>query len=234
MPIMCATGDSHLATTVPGVNYTSATSPFSVVCWINGNWASTTTISFVGIYGPTITAPTTAIQIGTRGAGLVSCWTWGGAIMVQSPATVISNVWHHIGYTFDGGSHRLYVDGVLVATSTTAQIAGTLSSVFINGYPTGIAQESSTHQVANYSYFNRQLSNDEILTIYYAKGSRHGIVYGVLAEYQFDEGVEGGTSSQVNDLSGNGNNLISSGSGLTPITYTYSGAVPSSNTRRVH
>lgn len=237
MAIQCTSVDTHLANSINGVNFTLSTSSFSVAVWINADWttASGTNGSFVGLYGPAPT-PTTAIQIGRRSINDgVTVWTWGGAILVQTTAGALtSNTWNHVAYTYDGTTHNLYINGTLAATSTTAQLAGQLTTVYINGYPTGTTSEVSTYKVDSYLYYNRTLSVDEVKTIYAAKGARHCIVNGLLAMYEFDEGIEGATTTSIIDLSGNGNTLSISGAVSTGITYTYVGATASSNLRRVH
>jgi len=56
------------------------------------------------------------VQPGFRN-GRVGVWQWGGTWLV-STAPPSSNAWHHYVYTFDGTTHRLYVDGVSRANST--------------------------------------------------------------------------------------------------------------------
>jgi len=230
MAISTVAVDKHVSNTATN-GFTTTTAPFSVSVWINGVWNSTIT-SMVGLYGPSGT-PTSAVQIGSRGDGLVSCWTWGGGILVASSGTLTNSVWNHIVYTFDGTTHSIYVNGVLSNTSTTAPIASQIAYIYINGYPTGVANEVAVFSVDSYAYYNRTLSANEVLTQFNSQGARHGEVSGLIAAYEFNELSEGSTISQVNDLSGNGNNLTVSGAGTGNITYTYAGAVAGSNLRMV-
>ena len=231
MAIQCVSGDIHLTSgNSPG--FTDAADPFSITVWVNSpNWSTGTTQSFVGLYGPFPT-PSTAIQIGTRGAGLVGCWTWGGGLLISSSSAVQNSQWHHIAYTFDGASHRLYVNGILSNTTNNAQNPGQLTTIFINGYPTGVAAETAAYQVDSYAYFNRTLSGDEVLTMFNSCGARHGIISGVLAKYEFDEASQDSVCSGVVDLSGLNNQLSIAGTGS--LTYSYTGTVASSNLRRMH
>jgi hypothetical protein len=236
MAIQCAAVDIHLSSAGNGTNFVAGNASFTIAVWIYADWTITgTSGSFVGLYGPQPT-PTSAIQIGRRSGfpNQVSCWTWGGASLVQSTVgSIASNTWQFVTYTFDGTTHRVYVNGVLSNTSTTVPNAVQMTTVYINGYPTGVANETSTHKVDSYTYYNRTLSDDEIMTMYRAQGSRHGIVHGLIAAYEFDGGIEGSTVTTVKDFSGNGNDLTSSGAGASPITNTYTDAVASSNFRRV-
>jgi hypothetical protein len=44
-------------------------------------------------------------------------WKWGGVVLVSAPAP-LSGEWHAVAYTFDGTTHKLYVDGFLKDQST--------------------------------------------------------------------------------------------------------------------
>jgi len=228
--------DRHLYST--STNFTQSTVPFSITVWINAVWNGGTRLSYVGMYDGTIlSGTTTGLQIGTgAGAGEVSCWTYGGTIMVESADAVMTpfnNTWVLITYTYDGTNHRVYRNDTLLATAATAQNPGTFTQVYINGYPpTGSASETATYQVDSYAYYNRTLGIGEITSIYNALGTRHGIAFGLLARYDFDELAQGATATNVVDISGNGNNMVNTGAG-TAITYTYTNTIANSNLRPV-
>ena len=64
-----------------------------------------------------------AVQLGIREVGgvfRVVVWNWGGAPLVWSNTLPSAGTWHYYSYTFNGTNHRLYIDGVEAATSTTA------------------------------------------------------------------------------------------------------------------
>ena len=237
MAIQTTAADYHLRSSAAmGLQSQSV---FSITCWLNAVWNPGARNSFVGIYGPTtdtpLGTPVTALQIGTaNGAGDLVCWTWGGGTMVQlaTGMTAFNNAWVHIAYTYDGTNHRLYRNGAQVATSTTAQIAGFLNQVYINGYPTGTTNEVAAFQVDQYGLYRRTLSADEIQTIYNAAGARHGIVNGQICRYEFDEGAQNAACSAVVDLSNSGHGLSSTGAGAT-FTYTYPSTYANSNIRPV-
>jgi hypothetical protein len=234
---MTAGLDSHLYSSA-GNNFTASTAPFSISVWINAVWNGGTRLSFVGMYDGTITAgTTTGLQIGTgAGAGEVTCWTYGGATMVASANAVMTpfnNLWTLVTYTYDGTNHRVYNNNVLLATAVAAQIPGTFTQVYINGFPpTGSASETATYQVDSYAYYNRTLSLEEVTSIYNARGTRHGITFGLLARYDFDELSQGSSATNVIDVSGNGNTMINTGAGA-PITYTYTNTIANANLRPV-
>lgn len=223
MAVLCNVTDSHLTSTVASAPDTGE--QISITTWMSGIWSTTaaTSKSFVGIYGPSVAAPITAIQIGSRVTNnAVYVWTWGGGVLVNTGAGVVTDgVNHFIVYTFDGTSHRVFVDGVLQGTSTAAQIAGQFNTFYINGYPTGGTNETSTHVVDSVQLFNRTLQPDEILTMYSSRGSRHGISNGLIAYYEFDEGAQGATTSTCFDFTeGVPAPLTWAGTGTT-MSYTY-------------
>jgi hypothetical protein len=229
-----ANGDS-LANATNATVFQNALTACSVSVWINADWQGAAgTRSYVGMYN---SAGGTAIQIGTKTSnGQIDVWTWGGSILVSSTGiTVPSGTWVHVTYTFDGTSHRLYINGVLNNTTTQTnnpQLAGSFNMVSLNGYTSGGVSETGTFQVDTYDYYNRMLSADEVQTIYSAAGNRHGIVYGCVVRYEFDEGISGNTIGIIyNQTAYDGavSNLISN-SARTP-TVTYSPGYVSGNLR---
>jgi len=225
--------DRHLYTS--SSNFGNSTDPYSISVWINAVWNGGLRLSFVGMYDGTITAgTTTGLQIGTGTAGQVDCWTYGGTSLVTSAAasmTPFNNVWVMITYTYDGTTHRVYRNNTLLGTGTIAQNPGKFTQIYINGYPpTGSTSETGTYQVDTYVYYNRELSQPEIATIFQSYGNRHAIVNGLLASYDFDERPAGTTVTGVVDTSGNSNTMLNTGAG-TAITYIYANTVASSNLR---
>lgn len=77
--------------------------------------------------------------------------------------TVTDNAWHHTALVFDGGSVRLYCDGVLVASSATVRAAGTTvgAGFTVGGFGTntafdfagasGLVDEVRVSRIARYS-----------------------------------------------------------------------------------
>jgi hypothetical protein len=208
----------------------------TLMCWINtgtGMWSGGARRSMVGTYN-TATSGGTAIQIGTSsGAGECSCWTWGGTVLVGSTGiTMVDNTWYHIAYSFDGTTHRLYINGVLNNTATTAQLSGTITAIYINGYPGGGTAETGTWTVDDVSYFNRTLTANEILTAYTTAGERDGIMYGNTADLLFSEGTPGSVANNCVDYSGNKNNLTPIGA-ATGVNFVYASSPIENDARPV-
>ena len=232
--------DYHLTNTTGALSINPML-PCTLACWINGTLSTGNTYSMVGTYNSS-SAGGTAIQLGTKNAaGLFAVWTWGGGILVDTQAsggglliTIPDNTWHHYTYTFDGTLHKLYIDGNLIntvnnathtssvtgITTYTSQIAGTITAVYINGFPSGGAAETGTFSVADISYFNRCITPAEVQTLYNCDGGRDGIVYGKVSSYYLNEGSIGSTASSIIDESGLGNTLVPIG-GATGVNFTY-------------
>jgi hypothetical protein len=225
--------DYHLASQSGSLSI-SGLAPVTLMTWINTSWTTGGTISMVGTYN-TATSGGTAIQIGTKnGAGSCDVWTWGGGQLVGTDGlvTLTNNVWVHIAYTYDGTTHKIYVNGQYVNSGTTAQQAGTITAVYINGYPTGGTSETGTFSVDDVSYFNRPLSADEVLTAYTTAGDKDGLVYGNNVSFVFDEGFPGATANNVLDQTGNGNNLTPIGTAVG-VNFIYSASYITGDSRPV-
>lgn len=218
--------DYHLASQSGALSINVLT-PLTLMCWLNAPtaWNAAATCSMVGTYN-TATTGGTAVQIGTRnGTGNVDCWTWGGGVLVSSAGgsgivTLSNATWYHIAYTFDGTTHSLYVNGLITNTAATAQLTGTVTAIYINGFPSGTTNETGTFSVDDISYFNRALAPAEVLTAYTTSGDKDGIWYGLQASILFNEGTPGGTANNCLDYSGNGNRLTPIGA-ATGVNFVY-------------
>lgn len=228
---------SYNHTNLPNTN-----TALTISCWLQltSNLGAPTQ-SIVGMYNGSnnaSTVPTTGIQIGTGQSGnngQIDCWTWGGIVLVSTNGTGYTaplNTWIHVTYSctaISGGAqkHSIYINGVLQNTSTNAlQVAGVLSQFYINGFPQSDVDaatytETSLSQVDDCRIFNRQLSSDEVLTMYTTLGARSGVVNGLLAAYKFNEKPIGNTVTDATDYTGNGFPLkfILDGTGQTLPTY---------------
>ena len=140
------------------------------------------------------------------------------------------NTWYHIAYTYDGTTHFLYINGILNNTATTSQLSGTITSIYINGYPTGGTSETGLLSVDDISYFSRTLSSNEVLTAYTTAGGRDGITYGCTASILFSEGGVGAIATNCLDYTLNGNNLTPIGS-ATGVNFIYSASYIAGDTR---
>jgi hypothetical protein len=196
------------------------------MAWVNANWNTGNTLSILGVYNTALSGGT-GVQFGSRPSnpGEVLVWTWGGIVLVASGGAVdpVSNDWSHIAYTYDGTTHRLYVNGRFANSSVVAQQSGILTSIYLNGYPSGGSAETGDFIVDDISYYSRVLSPEEILTAYSTRGDKDGIVHQRVAGFLCNEGVIGSTVVSVTDVSGLLNSLTGLGADVGQnFTYTAS------------
>jgi hypothetical protein len=158
---------------------------------------------------------------GTGSGALATVTVTGGKII----SIVLTN--GGTNYILHSGAgiltHSLYINGLLNNTNTNAnQIAGVPTLIYINGYPgvsTQAGYESNTTAIDDYYYYNRIMPAAEVITLYEASGQRDGIVYGLVARYNFNELPVGQTVISCKDFSGNGNTLTMTtvGTGVSPV-----------------
>lgn len=239
MAALTTAADAHLRSSASMA--LNSRTPFSVCCWLNTVWNPGSRRSLVGIYGGAtdvpLSPPTTGIQIGTStGSGELTCWTWGGITMVSTAAgvmTPLNNQWVHVVYTFDGTTHRVYMNGALAASqldTVNPQTNGQLNQVYINGYPGGGINEVHVFSIDQYLLYRRALNADEIQTIFHSQGTRHGISNDLVCRLEFDEGVQGSSVTFVPDFTNSEHNLTITGVS-TAISYTYVNSIAASNIR---
>jgi len=118
-------------------------------------------------------------------AGTTSNISTGGGISTASTTLCA---------TYDGSTFRLYVDGVLQAsTNRTGTITTNAARIFtISGYFNNPAGWPWLGIVNDVRIYNRAFSDNEVLA-YQESGGRDGIYGGLLAWYQLNEAPEGST-----------------------------------------
>lgn len=243
--------DYHLASQTGNLSI-NAQQPVTLMAWINAVINTSGTRSMVGTYN-TATSGGTAIQMGARNAtGRFVVWTWGAGVLVDTASsggglliTIPDNTWTHYAYTFDGTYHRLYINAQLInevnnatgvstitgVTGYSSQLPGTITAVYINGYPSGGANETSVFSVDDTRYFSRALTDTEILSAYSTAGNKDGIVENIECSYLFNNGTPGSVASFIPDVSGGGQNTLTPIGSATGVNFTYTTSFITSDTR---
>lgn len=174
---------SVIATGMPAANAAQ-----SISWWMNYASVPTGNQSAIGL---TNNSAGSAVQCGFRG-GQVTVWKYGGGILAQAPAPS-AGAWHHFSYTFDGTTHRLYVDGALISSSTAASQAAVPDTLQFGRWSGG--SEYFAGKLDEVSISGRALTPAQIADL-------AAIDPSVKAYFKFNEGS--GTSTA--DSSGNGHN----------------------------
>lgn len=120
------------------------------------------------------------LGVGKRSDGSHSCWGSGGNIMVNSGLTVGVDVWYNVAYTHSGGTHKIYVNGVLAATNTATANSTTDTKVVMSGWQTptsrmGSYKENFEGDHGPFVVYNRVLNDEEVEQIFNTFRGRYGI-----------------------------------------------------------
>jgi hypothetical protein len=113
---------------------------FSIECWV---YPSTIAAGGLYIYGPQGNDQLLMLAYGyTTGLFKIDQGGGGGGIRITSANTYAANTWHHVVYTYDGTTLKLFVNGNLQGTATSlttiaspaVAIGEFGSSSYFNGY----------------------------------------------------------------------------------------------------
>ena len=72
------------------------------------------------------------IKLGLN-AGVLAAFTWGGTSLITA-TTPVAGGWHNVVYSYDGTNNRFYLDGVSVASTTTAPQSATVTVAMLGSY----------------------------------------------------------------------------------------------------
>jgi hypothetical protein len=126
-------GTSYVVLNLAPSQRPTSTGPLSVAFWFNGTDPGPDTRTLIALYNQS-RAPDVGLQLGV-GATKIEGWPFGRSYRPLSMTTATPrNAWHHVAYTFDNGTHLLYVDGLESSRSTWAGKAGVLDTVRLGTY----------------------------------------------------------------------------------------------------
>lgn len=116
------------------------------------------------------TAHGIGVQAGYRGPGYhtpgLDTWYWGGrTVLVSQPPA--ENIWHHCVYTYDGQTHRLYLDGQETAHSAVKPQSGNPDMLMFGNYPGG--DQFFTGSLDDIRIYNRAITQSCIENLYREK-----------------------------------------------------------------
>jgi len=129
-----------------------------------------------------------AIYVGTDGKLRVSCF-WGSATTNQTTVDIPDlrdNKWHNVVVTYAGtgaGAHKTYVDGILKGSLTKNQSSYSSNYYYYVGGGKGDswASTGANHwfngNFGDFKYYNRALTDIEVLQNFRAMAPRYGLLY---------------------------------------------------------
>jgi hypothetical protein len=121
--------------------------------------------------------------IGTGGGGTggelkIQVGKWGGTAIVEYNTNALSaGTWYHTAYTYDGTTHRLYVNGIERDTDTGSGGTGATGVVRIGSFNAAYPTPYWDGNLDEVMIFNRALSTDEIKQIYYSQLNSYYSLY---------------------------------------------------------
>jgi hypothetical protein len=133
----------------------SLTQSTSISLWVNVPSAPAATQPFIG-FG---TSGTGRLKMGYND-GQLAAWKGMSSTVLVGTAPP-GGGWHHIVYTFDGTTRRLYVDGASRANSTMAGETGAVTEGHVGGFGT----QSFAGSLDEIRIYNRALSAAEVTAL---------------------------------------------------------------------
>jgi hypothetical protein len=153
-----------------------APSTLSVFCWIKGNPQNVKAI--VGHYDNALEQRGYRLVSGASAQiiTLISddgTWTVGHRKYYLSSITTLDNSWHSVGFTFNAGVLKVYIDGVedpnptkqideAITTIHNSTADVSVGATFVNTVPTN----HFTGSIADVRIYNRVLTQQEITYLY--------------------------------------------------------------------
>lgn len=160
-------GDANKAVTLDGAQGKIAfsspglTGPFSLSLWFKSTGGGSVTPND---YGTLIGAASNKRILIHKTSGLVLV-QMGGAQLTTPAATAPNNVWHHLVFTWDGTTERLFVDGLLSTSAVSANIA--LNQMFwLGSYAVTSVAYSYKGDMDEFAVYNRALTTSEVQGMY--------------------------------------------------------------------
>ena len=168
----------------------------------------------------------------------------GGAITPQEGATTLvppllkyissltaDNTWYHVGVTYSGGASsqkvKMYFNGQLAAERTIAAEASA-GNLRLGAHKTNSGTTNNNGwkgSISETRFYNRELTADEILTIYATKG-KDSIINGMVCKYSYDESPMGTVVTTSDSVGANADGMYmgatypDKGGGANPVFST--------------
>ncbi|MCP4090361.1 MAG: hypothetical protein GY746_11285, partial [Gammaproteobacteria bacterium] len=165
--------------------------------------------------------PNDNLELGTSGTNIELYLDAGTDINIGTyPAGIVNNIWYHLGFTYDGATVRIYINGDLVVSDTSPN--GALASSSTSPLALGISRAGTTNtgdfdgSIDEFRLFNTTLSQANIQALMNVEMGSGDANWGNLITYtQFN-----GNSTAETGINGTASGATYAGG--DDITYTWS------------
>ncbi|MEA2696950.1 MAG: hypothetical protein QOI66_1221 [Myxococcales bacterium] len=177
------------------VNLASSADQFVVTLWDTG---SGTTLGVLG--------------------GAIKAWAWSATVLASTTLPSLG-VWHHIAYTFDGTTHKVYVDGGTPGTGAGAANTHAVTRAQFGAFNNGSSMSPYSGQLDDVRIYNVTLTAAQIKNLaagrYSGEGSNTTVTLGANSSASGALSIDSGTlySSTFTMNASSGSNVVSVGSG---------------------
>ncbi len=144
----------------------------SLSAWFNYPSTPGSTATIISLVN-TGSSSITALQVRS---GNIGAFKWGGTSLA-SVAQPAANTWHHVVYTFDGTTHKLYLNGILRNSTATAANTAAVAAAYIGDYTAG-GGERWPGLLDDVKVYNYGLTDAQAKTLYNDGVVRYGPVTG--------------------------------------------------------
>jgi hypothetical protein len=160
----------------------SAGAPFTISAWVY-------LASGAGSFPMIVDANTSSsawffgVNIGSGSHAGLNLYLGSGTMQTTNNTAFTTNTWHHVVGTYDGSVAKVYVDNVLLSTSSSGTSAAKLSGLLV-GNGTAAGNSFWKGNIDDLRIYNRALSAAEVLALYNTGA----------ANFQSSTGLNNGTS----------------------------------------
>ena len=168
-----------------GSTMLSGKNAFTVEGWIKFNKADIG--SRMSLFGQN-----DVVEFGFMSSTTFDCWTvGGGSVSTALPVSLGDNTWHHVAAVGNGTNLKIYIDGVSVATggSATTNYGSSTFNTKIGGGVIDATGGSFTGQIKKVGFYSTALSAATITGLAASPAIYTGAEAGLIAAYNFSEGV---------------------------------------------
>jgi hypothetical protein len=150
-----------------------------------------------------------------------------GFIAVSAANTVVLNTWQHLVGTWDGNTIRIYINGILINSTSVTGAFGVRSTSFVIGGNAQLVPEMFTGNIDEVRIWDVARTEEEI------NGSKNcelqGTETGLVAYYKFNQGFDAADNSTITsltDATANANNGTLNNFALTGTTSNWLAGSP--------